>query len=207
MPALEGQHRCQRLSVADLGSAPPVSGQAAQAPRCSHRSATQTQLAASGRPPGTAAGVVGSLRGDCTRQSLPMWELSVMLGRGRGDMNPAWSGLRYGPVGRGGAWDVAREEAPAGPVSWAYRSDGWVVVSRSVGRQRGAHTAEHAGLELPHHLPIYQPRGAPRASASAAPPARPRAGSPADQAGPAGRRTGRRARCRVSGNACAFRLR
>jgi len=34
----------------------------------------------------TRARAVGSLRGDCARQRLPVWELSVALGRGRGDM-------------------------------------------------------------------------------------------------------------------------
>ena len=45
---------------------------------------------------GGSAGLVGSLRGDRARPGLPVWELSVALGRGRGDLTPAVVGTRHG---------------------------------------------------------------------------------------------------------------
>ena len=45
---------------------------------------------------GAPAGLVGSLRRDRARPGLPVWELSVALGRGRNDVTPAVVGLRHG---------------------------------------------------------------------------------------------------------------
>jgi hypothetical protein len=53
---------------------------------------------------GAPAGLVGSLRRDCARLGLPVWELSVTLGRGRGDVTSAV----VGPLRRMGGHARAR---------------------------------------------------------------------------------------------------
>ena len=144
------------------GSAPPGSGPQRWRSRCSRRRRASTPLASDPRrgpagsfsgDSGIAAGLVGSLRGDGARQRLPVWELSVALERGRGDVTPAGVGPQIrsrGPRRRVGcrARGCARRPVCPGPAG----ATAGCVASRPVGRQRGANTAEHAGLELPHHL-------------------------------------------------------
>jgi hypothetical protein len=53
----------------------------------------------SGGRRGALARVVGSLRRDCARPGLPVWELSVALGRKRSDVTPAVVGHQARAIG------------------------------------------------------------------------------------------------------------
>ena len=131
MPELEGQRRCQRglgggqralrrlATGRGGGGAPGAHGGGPAHPLASDPQCGPAGGLSCGR--GAAAGLVGSLRRDCARPGLPVWELSVVLGRGRGDVTPAVVGPQAwssGPLRRVAAstsqiWTVLHHPACA----------------------------------------------------------------------------------------------
>jgi len=174
------------------GSAPPGSGpQRWRRSRCSRRQRASTPSAS-----GPHREPAGSLSSDCARQSLPLWEFSGALGRGRGDGTPAavWrQGRSRGPLWRVGC--CSRGGALRTFCTGYAGSTAGAAGSRPARfptpcERGGAHRARAVASAYRYTAVVAC---APHASACAAPPARPRAAPPAAQAGPVGQQTGRRA--------------